>query len=80
MALVYLGGTPDVAPLTMQLTNLVGSRGQDWHILTAGAFVTTILPNNERLREQGIGNREQGTEGFELFLLIKSISYLSSYF
>ncbi len=44
VALVYLGGTPDVAPLTMQLTNLVGSRGQDWHILTAGAFVTTILP------------------------------------
>ena len=44
VALVYLGGTPNVAPLTMQLTNMVGSRGQDWHILTAGAFVTMIVP------------------------------------
>ncbi len=44
IALVYLGGMPNVAPLTVQLTNLVGSRGQDWHILTAGAFVTTIVP------------------------------------
>lgn len=44
VALVYLGGTPDVAPLTLQLANLVGSRGQDWHVLTAGAFVSVIVP------------------------------------
>ncbi|MEQ9370711.1 MAG: carbohydrate ABC transporter permease [Coleofasciculus chthonoplastes F3-SA18-01] len=44
VALVYLGGTPDVAPLTMRLTTLVGSRGEAWHLLTAGAFVTMIVP------------------------------------
>lgn len=44
LALVYLGGTQDVAPLTLRLTNLVGYRGQDWHVLTAGAFVTMIVP------------------------------------
>ena len=44
VALIYLGGTPDVAPLTIQLSNLVGSRGQDWHLLTAGAFITMIVP------------------------------------
>jgi alpha-glucoside transport system permease protein len=44
VSLVYLGGTKDVAPLTLQLTNMVGSRGQDWHILTSGAFLTMIVP------------------------------------
>ena len=44
VALVYLGGTKNVAPLTLQLTNMVGSRGQDWHILTSGAFITMIVP------------------------------------
>ncbi|MDJ0590131.1 MAG: carbohydrate ABC transporter permease [Pleurocapsa sp. MO_226.B13] len=44
VALIYLGGTPDVAPVTIQLTNLVGSRGQDWHLLTAGAFITMTVP------------------------------------
>ncbi|MGJ3247989.1 MAG: carbohydrate ABC transporter permease [Elainellaceae cyanobacterium] len=44
VALVYLGGTQDVAPLTLRLTNLVGYRGQDWHLLTAGAFITMIVP------------------------------------
>ncbi|HBL12385.1 MAG TPA: sugar ABC transporter permease [Cyanobacteria bacterium UBA11162] len=44
VALVYLGGTPDVAPLTMRLTSLVGSRGEAWQILTSGAFITMIVP------------------------------------
>ncbi len=44
VALIYLGGTPDIAPVTIQLTNLVGSRGQDWHLLTAGAFITMTVP------------------------------------
>ncbi|MGB3494475.1 MAG: carbohydrate ABC transporter permease [Elainellaceae cyanobacterium] len=44
VALVYLGGTPDVAPVTIKLTNMVGSKGQDWHILTAGAFITMTVP------------------------------------
>jgi len=44
VALVYLGGTPDVAPLTVRISALVGSYGQDWQLLTAAAFVSMILP------------------------------------
>jgi len=44
VALIYLGGSPDVAPLTLQVANLVGSRGQDWELLTAAAFVSMALP------------------------------------
>ena len=44
IALVYLGGTDDVAPVTLQLSRLVGSRGQDWHLLTSGAFISMIVP------------------------------------
>lgn len=44
VALVFLGGTPDVAVVTLRLSELVGSRGQDWPILTAGAFITMTLP------------------------------------
>jgi alpha-glucoside transport system permease protein len=28
----------------MRLAEIVGDRGQDWHLLTAGAFVTMLLP------------------------------------
>lgn len=44
VALVFLGGTPDVSVVTIRLAELVGSRGQDWQVLTAGAFVTMVLP------------------------------------
>ena len=44
VALVFLSGTSDVAVLTQRLANMVGSRGQDWHLLTAGAFVAMIVP------------------------------------
>ncbi len=44
VALVFLGGTADVAVLTQRLANMVGSRGQDWHLLTAGAFITMVIP------------------------------------
>ncbi|MGB7416596.1 MAG: carbohydrate ABC transporter permease [Thermosynechococcaceae cyanobacterium] len=44
VALVYLGGNQDVAPVTLILRNLVGDRGQDWHLLTAGAFISMIVP------------------------------------
>jgi alpha-glucoside transport system permease protein len=44
VALVFLGARPEVAILTIQLNELVGSRGQDWHVLTAGAFVTMLVP------------------------------------
>ncbi|MEW6216967.1 MAG: carbohydrate ABC transporter permease [Candidatus Bipolaricaulota bacterium] len=44
VALVYLGGYSEVAPLTLRLSLLVGSRGQDWHLLTSAAFVSMIVP------------------------------------
>jgi alpha-glucoside transport system permease protein len=44
VALIYLGGTEAVAPLTLKLSNLVGSYGQNWHLLTAAAFVSMALP------------------------------------
>jgi alpha-glucoside transport system permease protein len=44
VALVYLGGNQNVAPLTLTLRNLVGDRSQDWHLLTAGAFISMIVP------------------------------------
>jgi alpha-glucoside transport system permease protein len=44
VALVFLGGTPDVRVVTQALQELNGSRGQDWHLLTAGAFITMVLP------------------------------------
>jgi len=44
VALVFLGTDSEVAVLTAQLNELVGSRGEAWHVLTAGAFVTMIVP------------------------------------
>jgi len=44
VALVYLGGNQEVAPVTLVLRNLVGDRGQDWHLLTAGAFISMVVP------------------------------------
>lgn len=44
VALTFAGGTPDVAPLTVALANLSGTRGTAWHLLTAGAMVSIIIP------------------------------------
>ncbi len=33
-----------IAPLTVRVAELAGSRGQDWERLTAGAFVSIIVP------------------------------------
>lgn len=44
VALIYLGGSPNVGPVTLRVANLVGSRGQDWEVLTAAAFVSMALP------------------------------------
>ena len=44
VALVYLGGNQEVAPVTLVLRNLVGDRGQDWYLLTAGAFISMLVP------------------------------------
>ncbi len=44
VALVFLGVSPDQRVMPTALYQLVGSRGEQWHILTAGAFLTMILP------------------------------------
>jgi alpha-glucoside transport system permease protein len=44
VALVFLGGQPDVAPMTVTIGNLVNSLGQGWQLLTAAAFVSMALP------------------------------------
>lgn len=44
IALVFLGVEPDKAVLTAKLSELIGSRGQDWEVLTAGAFITMMVP------------------------------------
>ena len=44
VALIFIGSKPDVQVLTMRLAEIVGSRGADWHLLTAGAFISMILP------------------------------------
>lgn len=43
VALIYVGGG-QYAPLTYALSGLVNSLGQDWHLLTAAAFVSMALP------------------------------------
>jgi alpha-glucoside transport system permease protein len=44
VALTFAGGTPAVAPLTVALANLSGTQGTAWHLLSAGAFISMIIP------------------------------------
>ena len=44
VALIFSGGTQDVAPLTQRLAELTGTRGQDWQRLTAAAFESLVVP------------------------------------
>lgn len=44
VALVFLGTRADVAVVTSRLSALVGERGEQWHVLTAGAFITMLIP------------------------------------
>jgi alpha-glucoside transport system permease protein len=44
VALTFAGGAPDIAPITVGLANLSGTRGTAWHLLSAGAFVSIIIP------------------------------------
>src|SRR5690606_32288535 len=43
IALVFLGD-PDLAPMTLRITNLVSSFGGNYQLLTAAAFVSMALP------------------------------------
>jgi len=42
VALVFLGDKTRV--VTYALASIVGEKGQDWHLLTSGAFVSMLLP------------------------------------
>ena len=44
VALVILGSDPKTRVVTMKLATIVGDRGQDWHLLTAGAFMSMLVP------------------------------------
>nr|WP_243884688.1 carbohydrate ABC transporter permease [Cellulomonas fengjieae] len=44
VALTFAGSSQEVAPMTVALFNLTGQRGSQWFLLTAGAFVSIIIP------------------------------------
>ena len=44
VALVFLGTRKEVSVVTARLSALIGERGQDWHVLTSGAFITMLIP------------------------------------
>lgn len=44
VALVFLGGNPEFELVTQRMAAIVGAHGQDWHLLTAGAFISMALP------------------------------------
>jgi alpha-glucoside transport system permease protein len=44
VALVFLGTQVQNRVVTRELAEMIGSRGQDWHILTAGAFISMLVP------------------------------------
>ena len=44
VAMVFLGAQDRQLVLTGKLVSLLGSRGNNWEILTAGAFITIVVP------------------------------------
>ena len=44
VALIYVGGTVSVGPVTVILANLTNSLGQGYNLLTAAAFLSLIVP------------------------------------
>ncbi|HEX7003284.1 MAG TPA: carbohydrate ABC transporter permease [Trueperaceae bacterium] len=44
VALIYLGGAPNVAPMTVTIANMTNSLGGGWQVLTAAAFISMMLP------------------------------------
>jgi alpha-glucoside transport system permease protein len=44
VATVFLGNTDSTLVLTGRLRELLGSRGDNWEILTSGAFISIIVP------------------------------------
>jgi alpha-glucoside transport system permease protein len=44
LALVFLGGSPDVAPMPVTISNMLTSYGQNWEKLTSASFISMLLP------------------------------------
>lgn len=44
VALIFLGGGEGKEVMTMALANIVGERGEQWFLLTAGAFISMAVP------------------------------------
>ncbi|MCC6736833.1 MAG: carbohydrate ABC transporter permease [Bauldia sp.] len=44
VALVFLGSQDEYVVLTGKLVDLLGTMGSEWHILTAGAFISILVP------------------------------------
>jgi alpha-glucoside transport system permease protein len=44
VSLTMTGATADVAPLTVRVAAMAGTRGGEWPVLTAGAFISIIIP------------------------------------
>jgi alpha-glucoside transport system permease protein len=44
IALIFVGGKSEVAPVTVMVSNLANSLGQDWQLLTAGTVLSITIP------------------------------------
>ncbi len=44
VALIFLGSGASVSLVTTLLSEMVGSKGQDWYLLTSGAFLSIVVP------------------------------------
>ena len=44
IGLTFGGGVKEVAPMTVRIAEMVGTRGSGWELLTAGAFISMVVP------------------------------------
>jgi alpha-glucoside transport system permease protein len=44
VALIFVGSSPDVAPVTVVMSSMVNSQGGDWEYLTAASLLSMLLP------------------------------------
>ena len=44
VALTFASSTEEIAPINAKLASLVGQYGSSWESLTAGAFITILIP------------------------------------
>jgi alpha-glucoside transport system permease protein len=44
VSLIFIGNQPSVQVMSMKIADLVGSRGNDWHLLTSAAFISMLMP------------------------------------